>query len=207
MFWSKSVYYSLSEEPNEELEATQTRDTHPHSDGEQSPTERWWRLMSLIELIYFFMLSEPTESVSVETDELILFSFRSLFFSVLPVCSLAAHLLRRATLSFWLRPTTPLGLRCSGTGEVFLWYSNPTHHAHMDVDVLSLPKFFTLNWPLCPPCHSYINQRGHRWICSTVLISTPLKDRTPLTWVMRLWSAVEEWAVLKWCGHNPELNL
>uniref|UniRef100_A0A671XNU8 Lipin 3 n=1 Tax=Sparus aurata TaxID=8175 RepID=A0A671XNU8_SPAAU len=35
----KSVYYSLSEEPNEELGATQTRDTHPHSDGEQSPSE------------------------------------------------------------------------------------------------------------------------------------------------------------------------
>ncbi|XP_070696262.1 phosphatidate phosphatase LPIN2 isoform X2 [Pempheris klunzingeri] len=36
---SKSVYYSLSEEPNEELVTTQTRDTHPHSDGEQSPSE------------------------------------------------------------------------------------------------------------------------------------------------------------------------
>nr|CBN80930.1 Lipin-3 [Dicentrarchus labrax] len=36
---SKSVYYSMSEEPNEELGATQTRDTHPHSDGEQSPSE------------------------------------------------------------------------------------------------------------------------------------------------------------------------
>ncbi|XP_071350188.1 phosphatidate phosphatase LPIN2 isoform X3 [Trachinotus anak] len=36
---SKSVYYSLSEEPNEELGATQTRDAHPHSDGEQSPSE------------------------------------------------------------------------------------------------------------------------------------------------------------------------
>ncbi|XP_027858009.1 phosphatidate phosphatase LPIN2 [Xiphophorus couchianus] len=33
---SKSVYYSLSEEPNEELEATQNRDTHPHSDEELS---------------------------------------------------------------------------------------------------------------------------------------------------------------------------
>lgn len=33
---SKSVYYSLSEEPNEELEATRTRDAHAHSDGEQS---------------------------------------------------------------------------------------------------------------------------------------------------------------------------
>ncbi|KAI3370291.1 hypothetical protein L3Q82_025069, partial [Scortum barcoo] len=36
---SKSVYYSLSEEPNEELGAAQTRDTHPHSDGAQSPSE------------------------------------------------------------------------------------------------------------------------------------------------------------------------
>ncbi|KAM8914290.1 phosphatidate phosphatase LPIN2 isoform 2-T2 [Spinachia spinachia] len=37
---SKSVYYSLSEEPCEELGALQTRDTpHPHSDGEQSPLE------------------------------------------------------------------------------------------------------------------------------------------------------------------------
>ncbi|XP_054472188.1 zgc:123305 isoform X2 [Anoplopoma fimbria] len=37
---SKSVYYSLSEEPNEELGASHTRDTHhPHSDGEQSPSE------------------------------------------------------------------------------------------------------------------------------------------------------------------------
>ncbi|XP_041836441.1 zgc:123305 isoform X2 [Melanotaenia boesemani] len=35
---SKSVYYSLSEEPNE-LGATPIRDTHPHSDGDQSPTE------------------------------------------------------------------------------------------------------------------------------------------------------------------------
>nr|XP_046240281.1 phosphatidate phosphatase LPIN2-like isoform X2 [Scatophagus argus] len=32
---SKSVYYSMSEEPNQEL----SRDTHPHSDGEQSPSE------------------------------------------------------------------------------------------------------------------------------------------------------------------------
>ncbi|KAM9859853.1 phosphatidate phosphatase LPIN2 [Aulostomus maculatus] len=36
---SKSVYYSLSEEPVEDMEATQNRDTHPHSDGEQSPLE------------------------------------------------------------------------------------------------------------------------------------------------------------------------
>ncbi|GAA6234526.1 phosphatidate phosphatase LPIN2-like isoform X1 [Lates japonicus] len=36
---SKSVYYSLSEEPVEEVGATQTRDTHPHSEGEQSPSE------------------------------------------------------------------------------------------------------------------------------------------------------------------------
>lgn len=36
---SKSVYYSMSEEPIDELGPTQTRDTHPHSDGEQSPTE------------------------------------------------------------------------------------------------------------------------------------------------------------------------
>ncbi|KAM7006045.1 phosphatidate phosphatase LPIN2 [Tautogolabrus adspersus] len=35
---SKSVYYSLSEEPSE-LAAMQTRDTHPQSDGEQSPSE------------------------------------------------------------------------------------------------------------------------------------------------------------------------
>uniref|UniRef100_A0A3B5BGY2 phosphatidate phosphatase n=1 Tax=Stegastes partitus TaxID=144197 RepID=A0A3B5BGY2_9TELE len=33
------IYYSLSEEPNEELVSTQTRDTHPHSDGEPSPSE------------------------------------------------------------------------------------------------------------------------------------------------------------------------
>ncbi|XP_074532930.1 phosphatidate phosphatase LPIN2 isoform X2 [Halichoeres trimaculatus] len=36
---SKSVYYSLSEEPNDELGATQTRDMHPHSEGEQSPSD------------------------------------------------------------------------------------------------------------------------------------------------------------------------
>ncbi|XP_076610424.1 phosphatidate phosphatase LPIN2 isoform X2 [Chaetodon auriga] len=36
---SKSVYYSLSDELSEELGAAQTRDTHPHSDGEQSPSE------------------------------------------------------------------------------------------------------------------------------------------------------------------------
>ncbi|XP_047438235.1 zgc:123305 isoform X2 [Mugil cephalus] len=36
---SKSVYYSMSEEPAEEVGATQTRDTHPHSEGEQSPSE------------------------------------------------------------------------------------------------------------------------------------------------------------------------
>uniref|UniRef100_A0A672IXM5 phosphatidate phosphatase n=1 Tax=Salarias fasciatus TaxID=181472 RepID=A0A672IXM5_SALFA len=35
----KSVYFSLSEEPNEELGAVQPRDAHPHSDGEQSPSE------------------------------------------------------------------------------------------------------------------------------------------------------------------------
>uniref|UniRef100_A0A8C5GMM8 phosphatidate phosphatase n=1 Tax=Gouania willdenowi TaxID=441366 RepID=A0A8C5GMM8_GOUWI len=36
----KSVYYSLTEEPNDELGATQTRESHPHSDGEQSPSEK-----------------------------------------------------------------------------------------------------------------------------------------------------------------------
>uniref|UniRef100_A0A674E8G3 phosphatidate phosphatase n=1 Tax=Salmo trutta TaxID=8032 RepID=A0A674E8G3_SALTR len=36
---SKSVYFSLSEEPHEELVAVQTRDVHPHSDGEWSPSE------------------------------------------------------------------------------------------------------------------------------------------------------------------------
>ncbi|XP_072238656.1 phosphatidate phosphatase LPIN3 isoform X2 [Leuresthes tenuis] len=36
---SKSVYFSLTEEPDEELGVVQTRDTHPHSDGEQSPSE------------------------------------------------------------------------------------------------------------------------------------------------------------------------
>ncbi|XP_026162730.1 phosphatidate phosphatase LPIN2 [Mastacembelus armatus] len=36
---SKSVYYSLSEEPNEQLGATLTWDSHPHSDGERSPLE------------------------------------------------------------------------------------------------------------------------------------------------------------------------
>ncbi|XP_061583774.1 phosphatidate phosphatase LPIN2-like isoform X2 [Cololabis saira] len=36
---SKSMYYSLSEEPKEELGVTPTRDSHPHSDGEQSPSE------------------------------------------------------------------------------------------------------------------------------------------------------------------------
>ncbi|CAN9512388.1 unnamed protein product [Ophioblennius macclurei] len=37
---SKSVYYSMSEEPMEEPGATPPRDAHPHSDGEQSPTEK-----------------------------------------------------------------------------------------------------------------------------------------------------------------------
>ncbi|XP_011617527.2 phosphatidate phosphatase LPIN3 isoform X2 [Takifugu rubripes] len=36
---SKSVYFSLSEEPFEDFEASENRDTHPFSDGEQSPTE------------------------------------------------------------------------------------------------------------------------------------------------------------------------
>ncbi|XP_035802295.1 phosphatidate phosphatase LPIN2-like isoform X2 [Amphiprion ocellaris] len=36
---SKSVYYSLSEEPSEAMGTTQTRDTHPHSDGEPSASE------------------------------------------------------------------------------------------------------------------------------------------------------------------------
>uniref|UniRef100_A0A672IXA4 phosphatidate phosphatase n=1 Tax=Salarias fasciatus TaxID=181472 RepID=A0A672IXA4_SALFA len=35
----KTFYFSLSEEPNEELGAVQPRDAHPHSDGEQSPSE------------------------------------------------------------------------------------------------------------------------------------------------------------------------
>ncbi|CDQ68330.1 unnamed protein product [Oncorhynchus mykiss] len=39
MLASKSVYFSLSEEPHEELVAVQTRDVHPHSDGEWSPSE------------------------------------------------------------------------------------------------------------------------------------------------------------------------
>uniref|UniRef100_A0A3Q3KQA2 phosphatidate phosphatase n=1 Tax=Monopterus albus TaxID=43700 RepID=A0A3Q3KQA2_MONAL len=37
--YSKSVYYSLSEEPYEELEAIQTWDTYPHSGREGSPLE------------------------------------------------------------------------------------------------------------------------------------------------------------------------
>ncbi|TNM88505.1 hypothetical protein fugu_004759 [Takifugu bimaculatus] len=36
---SKSVYFSLSEEPFEDFEASENRDAHPFSDGEQSPTE------------------------------------------------------------------------------------------------------------------------------------------------------------------------
>ncbi|XP_024270277.1 phosphatidate phosphatase LPIN2-like [Oncorhynchus tshawytscha] len=39
MLASKSVYFSLSEEPHEELVALQTRDVHPHSDAEWSPSE------------------------------------------------------------------------------------------------------------------------------------------------------------------------
>ncbi|XP_062853452.1 zgc:123305 [Trichomycterus rosablanca] len=39
MLASKSVYYSLSEEPSEDVCGTQTRDLHPHSDGECSPNE------------------------------------------------------------------------------------------------------------------------------------------------------------------------
>lgn len=37
---SKSVYFSLSEEPFEDFEATESREPHPFSDGEQSPTDR-----------------------------------------------------------------------------------------------------------------------------------------------------------------------
>ncbi|KAM9409204.1 LOW QUALITY PROTEIN: phosphatidate phosphatase LPIN2 [Pholidichthys leucotaenia] len=36
---SKSIYYSLSEEPSEELGAKLATSTHPHSEGEQSPSE------------------------------------------------------------------------------------------------------------------------------------------------------------------------
>ncbi|XP_012993589.1 phosphatidate phosphatase LPIN2 isoform X2 [Esox lucius] len=39
MLASKSVYFSLSEEPNEDLSAMQSRDIHPHSEGEWSPSE------------------------------------------------------------------------------------------------------------------------------------------------------------------------
>ncbi|KAJ7999646.1 hypothetical protein DPEC_G00196570 [Dallia pectoralis] len=39
MLASKSVYFSLSEEPYGDLSAVQTRDTHPHSEGERSPSE------------------------------------------------------------------------------------------------------------------------------------------------------------------------
>uniref|UniRef100_A0A674E9N7 phosphatidate phosphatase n=1 Tax=Salmo trutta TaxID=8032 RepID=A0A674E9N7_SALTR len=35
----KSLYFSLSEQPYEELGAVQTRDVHPHSEGEWSPSE------------------------------------------------------------------------------------------------------------------------------------------------------------------------
>ncbi|XP_076870426.1 phosphatidate phosphatase LPIN3 isoform X2 [Brachyhypopomus gauderio] len=39
MMTSKSVYYSLSEEPSEDLTCSQTKDLHPHSDQECSPVE------------------------------------------------------------------------------------------------------------------------------------------------------------------------
>lgn len=39
--YSKSVYFSLSEEPCEELSGAQSRDIHPHSDGECSVNERY----------------------------------------------------------------------------------------------------------------------------------------------------------------------
>uniref|UniRef100_A0A8C7WKF2 Zgc:123305 n=1 Tax=Oncorhynchus mykiss TaxID=8022 RepID=A0A8C7WKF2_ONCMY len=39
MLASKSVYFSLSEQPYEELGAVQNRDVHPHSEGEWSPSE------------------------------------------------------------------------------------------------------------------------------------------------------------------------
>uniref|UniRef100_A0A4W4HJW2 phosphatidate phosphatase n=1 Tax=Electrophorus electricus TaxID=8005 RepID=A0A4W4HJW2_ELEEL len=44
----KSVYYSLSEEPSEDLTGTQTKDLHPHSDGECSPTESFLFRLFLI---------------------------------------------------------------------------------------------------------------------------------------------------------------
>ncbi len=64
---SKSVYYSLSEEPNEELGATPSRDTHPHSDGEQSPSEKLDRFV-FYSFIYLLVLSLYTESVSADRD-------------------------------------------------------------------------------------------------------------------------------------------
>lgn len=59
-----------------------------------------------------------------------------LSFSFAAMCFTAGRLLLRATLSFWLKHRSPLGLRLSGTGEVFPWYFNT--HTHTDVDVLLL---------------------------------------------------------------------
>lgn len=39
-FSSRSVYYSMSEEPGEDVFGAQARDLHPYSDGEYTPNER-----------------------------------------------------------------------------------------------------------------------------------------------------------------------
>ena len=53
----------------------------------------------------------------------------------LAVCSSAGHPLLRVILSFWLKPKSRLGLRWSGTGEVFQWYGSTNIQTQMQMQM------------------------------------------------------------------------
>lgn len=107
---SKSVYYSLSEEPVEEVGATQTRDTHPHSEGEQSPSEKWgwslqWKMNSLIFLFWVVSLARSLKSLLVGKDKLILFYVPSPVLALIDSFLSISPLLHSSV--FYSRPSSP----------------------------------------------------------------------------------------------------
>lgn len=58
--YSKSIYFSMSEEPCEEPSGAQSRDVHPHSDGEFSINERYLYIHKHLQMVLTLRVSKRT---------------------------------------------------------------------------------------------------------------------------------------------------
>lgn len=184
---SKSVYYSLSEEPFEDFEAKQSRDTHPHSDGEQSPTERW----SLISAFVFVFFKLSTNGLEMKWR-----SFNSVNG---PFCSTPFWTRPSFSNVFCSRPSSPksdseLVVKphdCSGPQIQWNWGGFPTvWPAHTEsCGFTADSRYCRARCPIADSAlrpHSCVRRRSPRQNLRALLISAPLRGRTPLTWAVNL---------------------